>query len=135
MATNVLWRQTYLCRDKTRLLSRQTRVCFVAINTCFSYRCKHVFLLSQQTCVPLIAANMCFSYRGKHVFLLSGQTCANTKMLIAAAPANDRSRRRRSKGVESTECDCAVSAFYTGSITQGPVAYMSVQNTFVLRGL
>ena len=66
VATTVLLRQAYFCRDKTRLLSRQTGVC----------REKHVFVATKRIFV-VVPAN------DKHVFVA-------TKRIFVVVPANDK---------------------------------------------
>ena len=95
VATNVLSRQTRVCCDKTRLLSSQKYACrdkivFVAPNICHN---KHNFvaasiILSRQTQNKSFVATKVYlslqnSCRDKIMFVA-------TKMILVAAPANDR---------------------------------------------
>ena len=101
VAIKVLSRQpcVCVCRDKTRLLSRQKYACrdkimFVAANTCTFVSTKGVFLRVCRdksklvaTKIMFVATNICrdknmFCRRDKHNFVA-------TKMILVAAPAND----------------------------------------------
>ena len=83
-----LLRQTCVCRDKTRLLSRQKYACrnkaFVSTKTGLSRQtqvCRDVF----------VATNTCLS---RHMFCRDKRFVAR-KMILVAAPANDREQARK----------------------------------------
>ena len=83
----VLSRQTRVCRDRTRLLSRQRYTCrkktFVARKLCLSLQniCRDKNF-SQQT-------RVC---RDKHIFVATKDLFVATKMILVAVAANDRKR-------------------------------------------
>ena len=94
--SNVLSRQGLVCGDKTRLLLRQK---FVATNTCSSRQknChdKHTFVASKDVfcCHQHVFVTKEVSLSRvatKHVFSRDKHVLVATKIILMAAPANDK---------------------------------------------
>ena len=88
----------FLCRDRTRLLSRQNyaSTVFIATKVCLSrqnYVCRDKLLSRQKTCF-VVTNTFC---RDKH------KTFVASKMILMAAPANDS--KRAGQGGSCAVCD------------------------------
>ena len=100
-ATSIIFwsRQTRFCRDKTRLLSRQKYACrrgkkIVARKSCLSrqksFRDKNITTLSSNHCLHSSFKRRVLSRQTR---VCRNKTFVATKMILVAAPANDKEFR------------------------------------------
>ena len=92
-------RQTCVCHDKTRLLSRQKDVCrdktFAATNICRddTFLSRHNFCRDKNdTCIILSPQNTSLSRQtrvSRQIYVVTKDVFVATKTILVAAPAND----------------------------------------------